>query len=165
MWKNFYLVPHLVSRDTEIWYLQFKILHRILATNSFLQKIKYVDSNLCCFCNSTEETIEHLLFECYFVKSFWNKVFGWLNLNQPTVTIMNILFGWPVQAKNKILNWFILQAKHYIFMCKNQNVKLNFTAFKAIVQMKFYIESNIARRRNADEYDTTWAEWIQLFES
>ena len=58
-----------------------------------------------------------------------------------------------------------IMAQRGSCLCKNQNAKLNVTAFKTIVKMKFYIESNIVKRRNPDEYDILWADWTQLFES
>ena len=39
-------------------------LHKILSTNSFLQKIKLKDTNTCTFCRSKTETIEHILWDC-----------------------------------------------------------------------------------------------------
>lgn len=41
--------------------IQFRINHRILATNSFLHNIKKVDSYKCSFCEKEIESTEHFL--------------------------------------------------------------------------------------------------------
>ena len=54
---------------------QFKTLHRIIATNDFLNKVDIVDNNLCTFCDLEIETLEHLFYHCtaiIFGKKFLN---------------------------------------------------------------------------------------------
>jgi hypothetical protein len=62
-------------------------MHRILATNSFLFKIKEVNSKMCTFYHREEEKIEHVLWECDNVQSFLDKferhVFGKTNFQYP----------------------------------------------------------------------------------
>ena len=53
---------------------QFKFLNRRIATNSFLFKIKFPESNRCCFCQSAQETLLHLFWECPITEAFWNSV-------------------------------------------------------------------------------------------
>jgi hypothetical protein len=52
----------MVSKDSKVQWLQYRILHRILPVNYYLKKIKIVDSDVCTFCNSERETIEHIFF-------------------------------------------------------------------------------------------------------
>lgn len=48
--------------DTKTREFQYKILNRILPLNDFLFKIGKIDSPLCTFCQSSEETMCHLFF-------------------------------------------------------------------------------------------------------
>ena len=48
---------------------QFRINHKILSTNSFLQKTKLKDTHICTFCRGETETIEHILWDWEIVKA------------------------------------------------------------------------------------------------
>ena len=52
--------PSLYTASTRFREFQFKILHKMIATNSLLHKIKITDTNLCSFCLNFEETSIHL---------------------------------------------------------------------------------------------------------
>ena len=78
LWKKYYILPHKCSLDTSLQWLQFRIVHRILATNSFLFKIHLVDSDLCTFCNTEKETLEHLFYDCYVTKHFLSDFCDWV---------------------------------------------------------------------------------------
>ena len=59
-WESIYLLPRLCTVSTKLRNFQFKFLHRKIATNSFLYKIKLSETNLCCFCQTAQETLLHL---------------------------------------------------------------------------------------------------------
>ena len=50
--------------STKLRYFQFKILHIYLAVNKLLPQIGIVDSNLCSFCKSEKEDIQHFFWDC-----------------------------------------------------------------------------------------------------
>ena len=61
MWNKIYSLPFQVALDTYMRDFQYKILNRILFTNSKLFKLKLVESPLCSFCDKNEETLEQTL--------------------------------------------------------------------------------------------------------
>ena len=63
-WRNVYKIPFQCLKDPTLLWFQYRILHRIITTNTFLYKIKYIESNICDLCNSEPETLEHLFFDC-----------------------------------------------------------------------------------------------------
>ena len=73
-WESIYLLPRICTLSTKLRNFQFKFLHRRIATNSFLFKIKFSESNLCCFCQTAQETLLHLFWECPITEAFWNSV-------------------------------------------------------------------------------------------
>ena len=73
-WESIYLLPRTCTLSTKLRNFQFKFLHRRITTNSFLFKIKVSESNLCCFCQSAQETLLHLFWECPNTEAFWNSV-------------------------------------------------------------------------------------------
>ena len=77
-WKQYYLIPFKCTLDSSLRWLQYRILHRILATNSFLFKINIIDSELCTFCGLERETLEHIFFECDLTRKFLSDISSWL---------------------------------------------------------------------------------------
>ena len=59
-WKTVYRTPFLCTNITKLIVFQFKLLHRRLATNSFLTKINLKDNEQCTFCQNDKETLIHL---------------------------------------------------------------------------------------------------------
>lgn len=77
-WKNihFHCTKH--TKNTKLCWFQYRIIHRILGTNTFLYKIKVKDCNLCTFCKEERETIEHLLWECHKISDLWHELNRWI---------------------------------------------------------------------------------------
>ena len=67
-WNKIFELPFRVTEEAKFQWMQFQILHRIIATNKYLYKLKLIDSPVCSFCKQEVETIEHLFFECFCVK-------------------------------------------------------------------------------------------------
>jgi len=69
-------MPYIVTIDTLIQSVQYKIINRTISTNSFLFKCKITNSTLCDLCSCNIETIIHLFWGCpliqvvYSLKSF-----------------------------------------------------------------------------------------------
>ena len=61
-----YLLSRTVCLETYLRDFQFKILNYITCTNILLKKMGKVDSDLCSFCNTDREYIEHLFYHCPF---------------------------------------------------------------------------------------------------
>ena len=80
---------------------------------------------MCKYCESTRETLTHMLFECPKVKQFWLKVIDWWNKKRAddvTVTSSDILYGYkPESTSTYTFNHFLLIAKFFIFQAKQAN--------------------------------------------
>jgi hypothetical protein len=70
-WWNIYSSPFRTTRNTKLQNFQFKLSHRITATNSFLFKCGLKETELCTFCTETKESLLHLFWECTYSKHFW----------------------------------------------------------------------------------------------
>ena len=57
---------------------QYKILHRILATNKKLFQYKIIDSPSCSYCGLEDESIQHLFCECDLATTIWQDIIDWL---------------------------------------------------------------------------------------
>ena len=77
-WKKIYQQCTKYSKNIKLFWFQYRIIHRILATNTFLYKIKLKDSNVFSFCEEEPETIEHLLWGFHKVSDLWHKLNNWI---------------------------------------------------------------------------------------
>ena len=73
---------------------------RVTLTKDNLIKRKWKGSAKCCFCNSNE-TIQHLFFDCHMARFVWNAVSVAFNIKTPT-SIANMLGAWIKSFPNKL---------------------------------------------------------------
>ena len=73
-WRSIYLLPRKCTLSVKLRNFQFKFIHRRIATNSFLFKIKVSDTDLCCFCQKAQETLIHLFWDSPVTNAFWKTV-------------------------------------------------------------------------------------------
>ena len=76
--RNIFGLPYTITSSTSMRWLQVRILHRILSTNTFLYKINLTDTNKCSFCNNNPERLTHLFWHCNVINTFWNDISHWL---------------------------------------------------------------------------------------
>lgn len=150
-WNQIFMLPYIAVRDTKLHYFQFRFLQRILGVNNFLYRIKIKESSLCTFCHEVNETLEHLFWECDYVKLFWSEICNLCLKSTFEIDFNYIKFGKFEDAKHPI-NFFILHGKYYIFNCKlNNNIPdaIAFSyKFKYYLNVEYYIlskASNVSR--------------------
>ena len=119
-WKNIHSLPFKSTIDTKLRSFQYKYIMRILPTNQFLSKCNIINSSLCDFCNRQPETLEHLFWECHFVRAFWTQIHNFCIANNQTFNLCyeNISFGLYNSSSFNLLNCIILLAKYFIFRNK-----------------------------------------------
>ena len=143
-WVFTYKIHFKCTFDSKLQYFQYKIDHRILGTNGLVSKYEDI-SPLCTFCKHNMETISHLLWNCKYVSDIWLyvKMLLEIELNE-----WSVLFGLKCRENEKLFNFIILIAKHYIFSCKMQQIKPH--TGELIKKIKYYyiIEESIYRRKN-----------------
>ena len=124
---------------------QYKILNNILFLNKLLFKFKKVQSPLCSFCNSVDETPLHIFYTCNIAKHLWNELqyFVSQNVYIPEMTPQGALFGFNIgnQQQNFLLiNHFLLIFKHYLYISREHgaarftSLELYFIKIKTIKQ-------------------------------
>ena len=91
-----YLLPFKATREIKLTMFQYKIIHRILPTNSLLHKMKKVASPSCPFCPSECQTLWHLFINCMHASSFWNRFQEWYSISSNTKLLLSeleVMFG------------------------------------------------------------------------
>lgn len=140
-WECFHSLPFRCSKNNKLINFQYKILLRILNTNSLLYKCNLVETPMCSFCMETQETILHLFWECSFSKNLWFEVRDTLKTT--------CQFDLPISAEEVILgstnnddftNYIIVLVKYYLYICKLKDSKPSFIDVKKYLQQTYKIE-------------------------
>ena len=124
-WKTVYRTPFLCTKITKLIVFQFKLLHRRLATNSFLTKINLKDNEQCTFCQNDKETLIHLFWTCQVSILFWQGFKQWAINRGELSNITNLspcLVLGLKPNKNKSINFYFLIARYFIWTCKMRNI-------------------------------------------
>ena len=130
------------TKDTTLRWLQYRISHRISATNEYLFKLKLNDSKLCTFCNIEPESLFHLFVECEHVENVWNMLESYfsepcgfpLNFNK-----CEILFG-KIGKKYEALNTTSIKEDvirlHFILKGSKRKLKITLSLRNTLQSLK-----------------------------
>ena len=147
-WESIYLLPRICTLSTKLRNFHFKFLHRRIATNSFLFKIKLSESNLCCFCQIAQETLLHLFWECPITEAFWNSVqqfFVFVDLipASQVLTLCQCL-GLKGEKSALLFNHCLLLGRFYIYSCKYKNVRPSSIEYVNQVRCNLKLEKHVS---------------------
>jgi hypothetical protein len=156
-WADIYRKVITTTIETKLRSFQYKIVHNILYTNTRLFKAGLVASDLCTFCKSQKETVEHLFHGCSLVECLWqyclDNFFRQFGVNR--LTIEEKLFGLSVNTDCYLfLNHIILLTKWYIHKCRIVNVKIEIEGLKMLICNTRMLENSISAKRNKLQYHT-----------
>lgn len=163
-WSKYFIVVKRSCRDTYLKNFQFKILHRIIPTNSLLYKIKIKDTQLCTFCHVDEETIEHLFYDCPVTNQFWLSFIQKVKLYYSHINFTKdkILLGF--KSENLFINMIFIIAKNYIYRCKLKETTPNLTGLKCRIRNYQSWDFYIAKKNNRiPSFEKFWAPFQTIF--
>lgn len=114
--------------------VHFKTINDIYPCNDFLRIRFNLESNVCTFCQKDIESQEHLFYNCTVVKSFWDRLYEWLETKNviPAFDYHNVKFGVFLDNKDIefLCNNVLIVAKFYLHKCRFVKVSPCFEAFK-----------------------------------
>ena len=126
--EHIWSIPSLVTKETRLRVLHWKILHNIYLTNILLCDMKVRDDQMYSYCNDVVDYTEHFFLDCPTVKTFWNYTEQYILITfdiQTHLTVVDVLFGIKQhnygKVKTKRINHVILKAKMCICMYNNNN--------------------------------------------
>ena len=130
---------------------QFRLINRILTTNTLRNKWNKQISPLCYYCKIAKETVLHLLVECPYVANCWKNLTRWLNYFlecnvdfSPQMIIYNNYNG----KHKELINLFIIVMKQYVYATKCMSTNLNFQEYIEKINYWFEIERCHAIKNN-----------------
>ena len=111
------LATILITNDVKVQWFQYRITHRILGTNSLLNKMKITNDPLCSLCKQSDETLEHLFWECQISKTIIDEMLP--RQSFPFIDKTTFLLGYLTKSASTINN-VILFLKLYLYKCKTK---------------------------------------------
>ena len=122
-WGKIYEYCHINIFDTYTQSFLYKFAHRIIQTNSKLCIMNVIDNASCNFCSHTNDSLEHIYYECQITKIFYKQIHNLMKLFNMNVNILSI---------NK--QYILLQSLKY------QSLILNFiiTASKIVIHKSYW---------------------------
>ncbi|XP_044170625.1 uncharacterized protein LOC122954675 [Acropora millepora] len=170
-WERIFSLPFKITLNTKLREFQYKILHRICYTNILFFKFGLADSPLCYFCNKELETLEHFLFYCSKVSTFWNEL-NILLKSQKLISkdfhIKDILFGLLSADNNDdniLVNYIILESKYLIFRSKLRKIFPTIPLLISKCKATHQVERFIARENNKLHFhNKKWLSFLPIME-
>ena len=140
-WEKTFGLIRAISKETNLQQFQFRIVHRILATNARLHKYGKKQSPMCHTCPTIKDTIEHAMLECPEVYQFWLKIIEhFCQLQQTEIfipTVENTILGQTSNSQiTQMFNFISLHAKYYIYLNRTDEKPLNCNVFLEIFRKK-----------------------------
>ena len=156
--------------DSCLRWFQYRLLYRLLPTGHFLFLRKMVNSPRCSFCNEADETLLHMFWDCPKTCKFWLHLQSWIHTNfthcdNLTFTKEIILFGSKINiATDRILDLFILMAKHHIFTAKIQGTTPHLNTLTMKIKSRFLAEKYYYTVNNLSSMFTSkWMLYLSYF--
>ena len=161
-WQRHYIIPFKVTNDTKLQWLQYRIFHRILATNSYLLKINYIDSELCTFCNTESETIIHLFWECQYVHIIWVEFIRWVNTRSRrnlSLCEKDAILG--ICEASDIINLLIILLKSYVYQYRMKKSIPTYNGFITYVKEYQKVEKILYCKKNqVQKFEYRWKDFM-----
>ena len=126
MCQKIFRLPFIITKNSKLQWFQTRINHRILGTNRSLFKMKITQSPLCSFCRETDETIEHLFWECDHVQSLLQSIDNYcMNILASSFNVkkQDFILG-DVKGSNED-NLICIQIKYYIYTMRCLSKRLS----------------------------------------
>lgn len=160
-WRNLYKPP-LTKRMGD---LQWRVLHGIVATNSF---ISIMDPNVsvgCPFC-SERETVFHAFYHCGRLDVLFDVLRTVFNFFNEQFSKEMFIFGYKYckidGTKSELINFILGNAKMSIYTSRNNKIEQN-TDYDVLVILKRLIKSRIQMEflfynstKNVDVFTSVW---------
>jgi hypothetical protein len=162
-WSVVYTTPYRLTKDTKVLMFQYKVSHRILACKYKLHIWGIEPNDICNWCNSEKDILEHHLVACPKTLSFWDHVFNWFKtttLVSFPIDTYDIILGIPNPNEETVidqLNYTILQGKYYVYKCKQMDKTID--CFHFLISLKQTLElkqASLSSRNAEKEFEKIW---------
>ena len=132
------------TKDSGLIWFAFIIIHRIIGTKLYLNKLKISDDKYCSICLHEPESITHFFFHCPLLERFWSSLSFWIlkkigkriQFNKETVIYVQM-------SDEKIINLSIMSVKKCIFSLSRNKKSIFFIDIVRHLQTYYAYEKNV----------------------
>jgi len=153
-WKTIFRLAKFTTANTKLVEFQFKIIHRVYATDSYVANFDATVNKMCAQCK-VSNNIPHLFVDCMKVTDFWTQFKLWISIiegHNIKLSSSNIIFGILNNAAYR-QNFCILQAKWFIHLHKTDYL-INFNQFLLYFTGVLCVERQLAvNLKRENEFD------------
>ena len=162
-WSNIFGWSFKCTSNVQLNVFQYKLIHNILPTNSFLKKIGISQTDICRFCKTDVETILHVFIECQIISDMWKEFFIWLNCNVNIDIQFSpeyILFGIDHDfATGKII--LLIKSTIYTYLQKGKIFSFEGTKYKIFKYIQTLFLSS-SEYNTHDKFLQKWEKYIDV---
>ena len=157
-WKVVYKLSFSCTKILKLIFFQFKLLHRRLATNDFLNKIGIRPDDLCTFCRDVREYLIHLFWSYRETNFFWKNFQDWLNkyvisLKHISTLSSAAVLGLKANFFSNIKQYYyFLVARYYIWTCKARFKRRTFHVPNLMLLLSTWKVRRMNQLESADLY-------------
>ena len=166
-WTDSFRNIRRITKESKLQVFQYKFIHRIIPTNKFLFRAKLSKTPNCTSCKNTEETMEHMFWDCPTVRKIWEQLIRLFNSVEaeelPNDNIALCMFG-AFSRKPTIMRWnyITLVLRFYIYKCRIQNMIPSMRAFKFVLKANLEFLKKIAmQKKTLKQFEEEWSSWTR----
>ena len=157
-WKKIFCLTKSITVNTKLQEFQFKIIHRVYASSSYVSNFDKTVSKNCILCGEINN-IQHFFAECVNVRTFWQELKIWLRNNEQkdiSINTNNIIFG-IYKESNYQANFYILHAKWYIHLQRESMRPIRLTTFLNYFKTVLIVEQQLScNLKTNSEFRKIW---------
>ena len=161
-WKDIYISNFHFSKENRLLWFQYRMTHRILATNELLYKYRIKSDPFCEYCKHETETLEHLFFYCEQVHKLWTDLTKLIRDEtrfEITITANSVLLL-NNKMKCAASNLIIVLTKIYIYRKRFLDMRLHINELKK--EIAYYCELEKYQHSIKGEYNIFIKRWNPL---
>lgn len=160
------------TKNTYLQAFHYRVISRIISTNTFLHRIGRSLSPLCTFCKVCNETLYHILWECSAVQDYIREITTYFQEKA------NIVFHFTAESwifprlseESKVNIIIITIAKVVIFKAKYRENQPSLRHFISLLKIEAQKEEECAmrnkeRKKAQERFFLKWAEVLKILDS
>ena len=148
----------LSTKNTYLQSFHYRVVSRIISTNTFLYRIGKSESAICTFCNLHDETLCHFLWECAVVKEYIKEITFLKDKCDIATTFTSQSWFFPRISEESKLNILIITiAKAVIFRAKYKETSPSIQHFLSALKLEAQKENESTKgEKNSEEFCKKW---------
>lgn len=150
-----------ITSSTYLQALHYRLVNRILPTNTFLLRAGLSESSLCTFCDSANETLGHLFSNCQKVRAFFIKIKALLGQKYSfRITVEQINRIFPDCTERNIIGLIMIITIQCIWFARLEEKEPEVRRFESLLKNHHLIEKFVCKVN--DTYDQWYSKWDGL---